>query len=115
MPQKHCQKCLFATFGDEKTAICYYYIMYARIDRRPIPPPESSLFEREELPEGKKRPKARLVSFFGDENEEKEKENIGQDSNNQKLNIAMGKASLLARIIQKIEEEEAAAAAEKGE
>ena len=46
------------------------------------------------------------------EDMEKEKENIGQDSNNQKLNIAMGKPSLLARIIQKIEEEEAAS---KGE
>ena len=46
------------------------------------------------------------------EDMEKEKENIGQDSNNQKLNIAMGKASLLARIIQKKEEEEAAS---KGE
>lgn len=46
---------------------------------------------------------------------EKENEKNGQDSNNQKLNIAMGKASLLARIIQKIEEEEAAAAAAAAE
>lgn len=41
---------------------------------------------------------------------EKENEKNGQAKNDQKLNIAMGKASLLARIIQKIEEEEAAAA-----
>ena len=43
---------------------------------------------------------------------EKENEKNGQAKNDQKLNIAMVKASLLARIIQKIEEEEAAA---KGE
>lgn len=41
---------------------------------------------------------------------EKENEKNGQAKNDQKLNIAMGKASLLARIIQKIEEEEATAA-----
>ena len=44
------------------------------------------------------------------EDMEKENEKNGQAKNDQKLNIAMGKASLLARIIQKIEEEEAAAA-----
>jgi len=61
-----------------------------------------------------KRKKATQDMYNPLKNEDMEKENEknGQDKNDQKLNIAMGKASLLARIIQKIEEEEAAS---KGE